>query len=161
MAWAKNGTPNTLGGTADDITISDMTAYKFNMFMEHTIPSSSTTNWLELDNNANTDYAIRYSTNGGSDGTLTSQVGYQHNYGTGTDTFAIIYGVNIDSEEKLMISNTCDFNAAGAANAPNRIEVVGKCDTTTNSGQYTRADIHNAAAGDFAAGSNLSALGTD
>ena len=60
-----------------------------------------------------------------------------------------------------MIGFSIERGAAGAAGTPSRTEFVGKCDTTTNSGQFTRLDIDNVIAGSYDTGSNLSALGTN
>ena len=162
MAWAKNGTPDTLGSSGDVLTISDLTAMKFNMLMEYDIKvTNSIRTIITTDNNTATDYAKRQSVNGAADATSTSQTGISGFNGSGNDQFSITYFVNIDSEEKLMIKNEINQGTVGAAAAPNRTEQVGKVDTTTNSGQFTRVDSTNDQAGDLDTDSNLSVLGTD
>ena len=42
MAWAKNGTPNTLTGGADDCDITDLTANKFNIILVHKLQTGGT-----------------------------------------------------------------------------------------------------------------------
>jgi len=49
----------------------------------------------------------------------------------------------------------------GATSAPNRKEHVWKKDTSTDTGQFTRLDIHNSNSGGFTSGSNISALGSE
>ena len=163
MAWAKNGTPNTLSGTSDDIDITDLTAKKFNQFLLHDIPSGSVNGFVTYDNNGNTDYAYRRNENGQTppETTGTSKSSTRWHFDGANDNFIICYSCNIDSEEKLDIIHTVTRNSAGAANAPSRHEIVSKVDTTTNTGQYTRIDINNTDVGDFNTNSNLSAIGTD
>ncbi len=163
MAWAKNGTPNTLGSAGDTLQITDLTANKFNQFMIHTLTTAGTIkhNFI-FDNNSNTDYARRRSNNGASDSNDTSQPQIEY-FGDGTsDKFEIFYSCNISGEEKLNIHFLVNQNAVGAGNIPDRGEAVSKVDTTTNSGQYTRIDCLNTdGGGDYDTSSNLSALGSD
>ena len=160
MAWSKNGT-TTLSSAGDTVTISDLTATEFNVFLSHVLNSSSINLDVTTDNNSNTDYAVRRSDNGAADGTDTSDTNMNIVGDGQQDAFIISYGVNIDGEEKLFISNAVRRGTAGAASAPNRRESVSKVDTTTNSGQYTRIDINNSQTGDYDAGSNLTALNGD
>ena len=169
MAWAKNGTPVTLGSAGDDLDITDLTATKFNQFMIHTLRTgtgvSHNKRWLTtLDNNSATDYAWRRSVNGASEATAINQTSIDFCDATEDESeeFGVIYGVNIDGEEKLFIMPQRVYAfQAGASNAPGRAEIVAKCDTTTNTAQYTRIDVHNDSAGSYETDSNLSAIGTD
>ena len=159
MAWAKNGTPSTLTGAADVITISDLTANKFNIFLSHLIASGEILGELRFDNISTSTYATRFSDNGGADTTIISQDDIVWRWGTsGENMFNIGYGVNITGEEKLVIGFLMTNQTAGAGTAPNRREIVGKA---TQSAQYTRLDIVNLGTGDFTTGSNVSAIGTN
>jgi len=159
MAWAKNGTPTTLGSAGDDMDITDLTAYKFNMFMSHTISSGAITINANIDNISTSSYALRENTDGTGETTKINQTTLEALLQTSSsDGFIIIYGINIDGEEKLIISNSVRNNTAGAGTAPNRREIVGKY---TGSSQYTRIDFNNPGAGSYDTDSNLSALGTD
>lgn len=161
MAWAKKGTPVTLGSAGDTMTISGLGANKFNVILNHAIYSVDTINSAyTFDNNGNTDYARRYSTNGGVDGTGINETNIIESQYT-SDFFDVAYVVNIDGEEKLGIFHNCEATTTGGAAAPRRREVVGKVDTTTNSGQFTRIDSNNTTAGDYDTNSNLSVLGTN
>ena len=64
-------------------------------------------------------------------------------------------------EEKLLIGFQVSQNTAGANNAPSRSETVGKCDTTTNTGQFTRIDCNNSSTCNYDTDSNISAIGSD
>ena len=161
MAWGKNGTPTTKVSAGTGLAISDLTAYKFNVILTHQLSSTNVSPEYRLDSNSNTDYAYRKSANGGTDGTTTSDNNAQiDSSGGNNDKFAILYFCNLDSEEKLAISFLVDRSTAGAGTAPNRTEGVSKCDTTTNTGQFTAIDVET---GGYAinTGSNISALGTD
>ena len=163
MAWAKNGTPDTLSGTADAMTISDLTAKKFNILLIHKIGAGTNANMLLRGNNdTGSNYAQRLSTEGAADTTSApNSTGFlQFNYNNNVDTFGIAYVCSILGEEKLGISWGMDQNSAGSGNAPSRREDVGKYVPSPDA-DITRFDVHNTNAGDFAANSNLSALGTD
>ena len=161
MAWAKNGTPNTLSGTSDDCDITDLTADKFNLFLHHGLASSAIQGNITTDNNGNTDYAYRISRDGAADFTGTSVTSINVSKSDASDVFMIAYVTNIDSEEKLFICQTAGQEAAGAGTAPYRQEHVNKVDTSTNTGQFTRIDFENQGAGNYDTGSNLSAIGSE
>ena len=164
MAWAKNGTPSTLTGAADVITISDLTAKTFNIVLSNSSGSGGAVQWKKrlgytsIDTGSN--YATRYSTNGGADSTETSQASiYQMNSGAGVHgMFDVGYIINISGQEKLMIIHVMWAGSSGAGNAPERNEIVGKWVNTTN--QFNHVQTVNVNAGDFDTGSNISALGT-
>ena len=161
MAWAKNGTPNTLSGTGDTMTISDLTANKFNQFLVHSVGTGQTFYGITFNNNTNSVYAERRSPDGGSDLTSTSQtkVGLTPTIDD-DDSFTTVYCISISGEEKLLISNSIFNGQNGATNAPERREVVGKFVPSPDA-DITRVDITNGGSGDFLTDSNLSAIGTD
>lgn len=161
MVWQKNGTPDTLGSTLDVMTISDLDALKFNQNFVHVFVTGNADKIYTLDNNTNTDYATRFSANGGADITDTSETGVDARSGLTRDEFHVSYIINIDGEEKLAILFNVAIDGTGAGNAPARQERVFKVDTTTNSGQYSRIDVTNSDTGGYTIDSNLSALGTD
>jgi hypothetical protein len=171
MVWAKAGT-KTLGSAGNDIDINNLTANKFNQFMLHTLTGGRTTSHnyrclTTFDNNGASDYAWRRSANGGTDVANSSTqsqnyIDFDDGLEDACDKFYIIYGCNIDGEEKLFISNHCQGGlSTGAGTAPNRQELVAKVDTTTNTGQYTDIDINNDLTGSYDTDSNLSAIGSD
>ena len=163
MTWAKNGTPDTLGSAGDVMTISDLTKSIFNQFMTHTFGTGGDTEGrLRLGSGSvdtGSNYADRFSSNGGADSTQTSQDDmHVQNYGT-FDGFAVGYIIDITAEEKLVISHSLHNSGAGAANAPGRFEAVNKWANT--SAQFDNIQSLNVAAGSFDTSSNISALGTD
>lgn len=161
MAWQKNGTPETLGSSGSSLTISDLVSVIFNVNLIHLLASGAIQHKMRLgsgsvDSGAN--YTWRRSGNGGADGTGTSVNEINANQST-ADIFVISYAINISSEEKLVIGSTSEQGTAGAANAPSRMEFVGKWVNTSN--QYDHLNIFEDNTGSFDTDSNLSALGTD
>jgi len=157
MAWVKNGTPNTLSGSGDALTISDLTEANFRQFLIHTIDSGGSRPTLNYDNDTGTKYAIRYSGDGGADTTQVSKtVNSFIHASSDSDNLIVAYCCNISGEEVLNMSFCCQHNATGAGNAPRRVENVWKFTDTT---QITRIDLTNTDTGDFDTNSNLSCIG--
>jgi hypothetical protein len=163
MAWSKNGTPDTLTGTADLMTISDLTANKFNVFLQHSPYITGGINpQITFNNNTNSVYAGRVSYNGGTDGTYTSRANQiLDGSGTTDDKFFINYTISTSGEEKLSIMHYMNGGTAGASNAPNRTENVWKFVPSPDA-DITRIDSSvDGYAGDYITDSNLSVLGPD
>ena len=161
MAWAKNGTPDTLGSAGDTLTISNLTEQKFYSILSHAIDNG--TNGLNMfyriDNDSGSVYAQRDSIDGGADTARTSRSSLNDDATSGSqDRLSIMYCSNISGEEALFINFVVYGNTAGAGTAPKRAEIVGKDSGTT---QFTRIDYINAHSGDMAIDSNLSAIGSD
>ena len=163
MAWAKNGTPNTLSGTSDTITISDLTSTKFNQLISHQLASGNISADYRLGNgsiDSGSNYSSRVSDDGGTDGTATSDNRMRvHPNGAGADIFNTGYIVNIATEEKLAMSFSIDNSGTGAGNAPSRREGVSKWVNTSN--QFDQAQVYNSQTGNYTVDSNLSALTGD
>jgi hypothetical protein len=174
MAWAKNGTPDTLTSAGDVLTISDMTANKSNVIMWHV--SGSASNHINaqerFNNNSNAVYARRGSTNGNYAPNTSAVSQNEINYGWGwtvwADAFIVQYVFSISGEEKLLISHGTFGGTATAGYAPERIELVAKFVPSPDVG-ITRVDIindingtgGNDGNGDMQIGDNMSALGSD
>ena len=162
MVWEKNGTPDDLASSGSSMEITDLTAKTFNQFLCHGLQSGNIRHNIQLDGVTNTDYADRQSENGGADATDASQVQIQKvSNGATADQFTVSNAINIDGEEKLVISHSVGQGGSGAGSAPNRRENVGKMDTTTNSGQFTQVKFLETETGSYATDSNLSAISTD
>ena len=159
MVWAKNGTPDTLTSTGDTMTISDLTEKKFGLILCHVISSGTTNSQMTFNNDTTNEYANRQSDDGAADGTQTSTTGLTDNGSPAADFFSVNYLCDISSEEKLIYQFQINPTATGASTIPSRREQVSKHVPTEN--QITEIDMTNAGAGDYAADSNLSALGTD
>ena len=158
MAWAKAGT-TTLSTQTDPINFT-VTANKFNNIMLHGFQTnSSCSTQLNVDNSFSTNYASRYSHNGATDSTGTSQAFMTIGESTAHDRFQIIYCINIASEEKLFIGFENCRNTAGAGTAPSRAEMVGK---STQSSQFTSVTPNlSGGTGEWESGTNATVIGSD
>ena len=161
MAWAKLGT-TTLASDGDDLDLTTITSNKFIQVLYHSLITGGNGGGEgTFNNNSNSVYATRRSSNGGSDYTATSQslfywVGGNYN----SDGFAICYVCNISAQEKLIIKFNLTCTTTGAGTAPDREEQVLKFVPSPDA-DITRIDSNNTGTGNFLTGSNISALGTD
>ena len=160
MAWNKLGT-TTLSSAGDTITVSGMTANKFNVFLSTHFETGGTINFnYTFNNNTNSVYADRESINGASDTTNTSDTDIPYPQTTGDAIFFVNYVNSISGEEKLLIGWWCNSGPAGAGNAPSRVEKAGKFVPSPDA-DITRIDITNSQIGSYDTNTNLSALGSD
>ncbi len=160
MAWAKNGTPDTLGGAGADIEITDLGSKKFNQFLAHTFYSTNAAQDLTFNASSASVYARRNSNNGGADATGVSLALIDLRFNSNEEYFHVIYSCWITGEEKLSIGFNVGFNVAGSGNAPSRKEVVFKYVPSPDE-DCTQIKFNKGAFTNYATDSNLSALGTD
>ena len=160
MAWAKLGS-DTLTSSAEEIEVALSPSTTFLQFMLHKINTGGAVNpLLTFNSDSGSNYAYRFSTNGGTDSTLASQTKIEMtNAATTPTSFVMCYGINISSEEKLLIIQDVEETTAGAATAPARIENVSKWVNTSD--QTDTVTFGDDAAGSYAIDSNVSVLGTD
>jgi len=116
-------------------------------------------NLTRFNGDAGSNYTSRYSINGAADVTRTSRTWLDIESGGQDAKMLNMFIINNASNEKLVIYHQMDFGAAGAANAPNRREGVGKWANTSN--QITEINLKQLDAGDYAAGSILKVWGAD
>jgi len=109
-----------------------------------------------LDSGSN--YAIRYNINGGADGSGGSQAQMSIQTSS-TSQFVNIFAINNASNEKLFSTHTVYQNTAGAANAPNRNEIVGKWANTSN--QFNIMGMIQTGGGNYSSASFLKVWGAD
>jgi len=113
---------------------------------------------IQFNGDSGSNYASRYSDNGGSDTTSTGQSEVDLRAGElSSPAETIIYVTNKADKEKLFTSHTNIQNTAGAGNAPARAEVVGKWQNT--SAQITSLKFIKSASGSFASGSYVTVFG--
>ena len=147
--------------TSDTITVSDLTAKKHLMIQAKTISDGQVTANYRFNADSGSNYARRQSSNGGSDGTGTSQNVILAGYGTsGETTFITTNVINEATKEKLVITElVTNGSGNGAGNAPNRREIVGKWANTSNA--ITSVTLFNNDTGSFAEGTEVTVYGTD
>ncbi len=161
MAWAKNGTPHTLTGTAADIQITDLTATKFNQILAHNLPSTNAAQDFTFNSDSGSLYASRDSMTGGSDVTAVSQTFIEMRFNSTEEYFHVIYSCWISGEEKLSLSHMVSGATAGAGTAPQRGEYVFKYVPASLTDTITAVKFNKGSFTNYATGSNISALGTD
>jgi hypothetical protein len=149
----------TLGSAGDTITVSGLPVYRYLKIFVSAIDTGGTINGLlTFNNDTGANYSRRYSSNGAADTTTTGQNSLlAHSVTSASPHFAEITVYNVASDEKTVVFFAGDAGTAGAANAPGRVEGVGKWANTSNS--ITRVDITNGGTGDFAIGSEVVVLG--
>ena len=164
MAWGKLGSVTT-AATVSDITTGVFTDNKFITSMNYIddTPSHNTSGAIRvgkttIDTGAN--YAERVTQNGAADGTAVNnnymQLGFD-----GGNQLMITYGINISGEEKLFITSLSHQSGAGAGNAPNRREGVGKWVNTSNQYDIYQITAQTGGTRQISSDSNLSVLGSD
>jgi hypothetical protein len=160
MAWAKNDTV-TLSSSNAELDAGGVTSYIFNTMMMYTSDTSGSADVRVQFNNDSSNYAWRWSEDGGSDLTSTSEsrgclISAQ---GIATPVLSVSYFINIADEEKLVIAFSCEQSTAGASTAPRRAEMVTKWVNT--SVQISDISINLTGAVTFPSDANVSILGTD
>jgi len=162
MAWQTNGTPDTLTSAGDLLSISNLEAKKFNMFMDNLLPAGGVVNVKgTFNSNSNSVYATRRSDDGNTDSNVVSRTFLDLWFNSrNTDFFHIMYTLSVSGEEKLGIGFLIEQVAAGAATPPSRLEYVNKFVPSPDA-DITRFDLLNDNVGDYDTDTNLSALGTD
>ena len=165
MVWGKAGSVNTAAsGTVNTLDVSSLPDSKFYMGLFHNSTHGQNAS-VRMGNSSidtGSNYAYRSSRNGASDGTTTSNSdGIRVNDNAGSSPwFSVMYIVNISGEEKLLIGNTVERMTAGAGNAPERVESVGKWANTSN--QFDKVQSYEGGGvANFLSDSNLTVLGSD
>ena len=158
MAWGKAGS-DTLTASGDLMTITNLTASKFNVFLSHAIASGQTEPVTTFNNDTSTNYAYRYTTDGSGNFTGSSTSLFLYTGSNTKDNLSLMYTFNIAGEEKLCIYWAVGANTAGAGTAPNRREFVGKWANT--SAQITSLTVTDNGGAGFDTGSTLKIWGSD
>ena len=157
--WKEVGR-TTLGSTGDTIDVTSLADKRYLMILGSKIPSGTSDLVYTFNSDSASNYAIRFSDNGGSDGTGTSQgrvLG--DNGGATTPSFQVGYVANKSDKEKLIVNNSVGQSTAGAGNAPIRRESTGKWTNTSNTISSVQGIQQEG--GDLASGSEVVVLGYD
>jgi len=149
-----------LGADGDNLSSGTITAKKY-LWVQAYIAGSGNARVHLTFNNDTTSYAVRDSSNGGTDATFTNQgeIRLHGSYNNGDPKFINLFIINNSANEKLVTSHTISGGTSGAANAPDRVQTVGKWDNT--SAQITEIDLDNNDTGSFGTGSILKVWGAD
>lgn len=159
--WYQELGRTTLGVAGDTISVTSLPARKYLMILfSYTATGGNISAFLRCNNDSTANYSSRYSSNGAADTTAVSQT--QMIAAAGGNALAqqgVLTVVNIAAQEKIFAGENDYTGSAGAANAPARLEVIGKWANTA--AQINRIDLINTDTGDFAIGSQLIVLGHD
>ena len=150
-----------LGSAGDSIDTSTFTAKKYLMVQTNGIASGAINFNFTFNSDTGSNYAERYSENGGSDGTATSQSEIRPRIGgESTGHYGVYYISNITDKEKLLVGHTMTGGSStGAGNAPTRSEEIAKWVNTSS--QINRIEVENTAGGSFNTGSTIKVWGFD
>ena len=160
MVWGKNGTPETLTGTDDNIEVTSMDNNKFNVILSHTLPSGNIASYMSFNSSTAGEYAYRQWENNGGDSTATGQTVVVYDTGgSANDKFEITYICDISGHNKLCIGFGIARGGSGAGTNVLRGDYIWK--RANNSTITTVENDTSAQTGTFAIGSNISALGSD
>jgi hypothetical protein len=158
--WKEVGR-TTLGSAGDTISVTSLADKRYYMVLGNYIPTGGNVNGTHRYNNdSGSNYANRYSDNGGADGTgISSTEVWCNPQEDDHHLFGVSYIGNKSDKEKLVLFNGVNANSTGAANAPARRETSGKW--TNTSSAINRIDAINTDAGSFNTNSEVVVLGWD
>ena len=117
----------------NSLTVSSLADKRYYMILGESQGGATYTNDIRFNADSGSNYAIRQSVNGGTDGAYASQT-FMNFDGTGSDTdkFGVGYIANLSTKEKLYQSHVVQRGSAGASNDPKRGEFAGKWANTSN-----------------------------
>ena len=150
----------TLSSASDTITVNNIPARDNLMIIPHVYDEGSNQVYGQgrFNNDSGNNYANRWSRNGGSDSTNTSQSEMITYFaGSAYGEFGVFEMANIANQEKILIDHGVAADASGAGTAPKRHEGVHKWANTSD--QVTRFDYINGGGGTFGTGSEVVVLG--
>jgi len=159
--WQELASVDLSGGAADSVDTGTFTAKKYlwvQFFASAT--GGDIGGYMRFNGDTGSNYARRYNSNGGTDGTVTSQTFNAFTERSpAVSMFSNHFIINNASNEKLVISHMIDVETAGAGTAPIRDEVVQKWSNTSN--QITRITATNPAAGNYDTNTIMKVWGAD
>ena len=149
--------------TGDNHTTGTFTAKKYLMVETCVIASGGECSQrLTFNDDTGSNYAARYSFDGGTDALQTSgsniNSGLNDNIPSGKIAKNTMFILNVANKEKVAISNGV-VSGGGASAAPERDELAFKWTNTSN--QITKIDFDNNKAGDWGSGSYIKVYGAD
>ena len=150
-----------LSGSATTISTGTFTAKKYLFVQHHCINDGAIYPNMRFNADSGSNYAYRFSGDGGTDATAISQSLYRSggSIGSSVNQSSSMYIINVATKEKLITNHFSINRTAGAGTAPFREENVGKW--TNTSDQITSIVISNGQGGNYASGSRITVWGAD
>ena len=135
--WEQLASVDLSGGDATSLSSGTFTAKKYlwvQVFAERNSDANIQPIFRVGNSSVDTlsNYSFRYSSNGATDATVTTDTSMGLGWNAGRKHFINMFIINNSSNEKLIISHDVNNNASGAGNAPNRFESVGKWANTSS-----------------------------
>lgn len=157
MAWSKLGSV-TLDSANINLSSDTITANKF-LFIPYYTESTSGTPDLQItfNNDTTSKYARSRSINGSVNATSTSESNLDPD-GSMVELFGIMFIVNLQSDEKLIIAFSARADSSGSSNTPTRRKWAGKWVNTTD--QITEVDF-TLSSSTLTTNSNMTIMGSD
>jgi hypothetical protein len=145
---------------ADDVLTLTVPERKHLKILVFTIATGNNRHQMTFNSDTGGNYALRESSNGGADSSVTGANSISLLGGdiTVPCRYEIELNANIADQEKIATARRI-YATAGAGNAPNRAEQVGKWANTTQ--MVTTVTVTNGGSGSYAAGSYMVILGHD
>jgi hypothetical protein len=159
--WKEVGR-TTLGSSSYSIDVSSLPDKRYYMILANSIFTNPAGHDMRSRFNSDTgsNYSWRWSNNGGSDTTNTSQTYTSPLHDPWVSGGFVVANIaNLSNKEKLIISHSVDSSTLGAGTAPRRKEDVGKWANTSNAiSSYT---LYEAGANPNTSGAEVVVLGYD
>ena len=127
--WKEVGR-TTLGTSGSTIDVTSIPDKRYYMVLRSILTAGADVR-EQFNSDTGTNYARRYSANGGTDVASANDARIGLNYSAG-DKLLVNYISNLSSKEKLVLSFSSEEGIAGSGNAPNRMEVAGKWANTSD-----------------------------
>jgi len=149
-------------GSSSSLDTGTFTTKPYMMILaEYNGHSSASTGGLRFNSDTGSNYARRQSTDGGADGTGTSETSILNGNGYASEYhFSTTFLNNSSSNEKLTMSHVIsDGGSTGSGSAPRRREIVGKWANTSNN--ITSVQLFDRDGNSFQSVSEVVVLGYD
>ena len=153
--WEEIGR-TTLGSSGDTITLDSLPEKKYLRIVILGLPSGSINLRVRFNNDSGNNYANQYYTNG-TDTSSASQAQLVASQTSASVQFATLDVINIAAQRKIVLFQSGNDAASGAASAPGTQVGSGEWDNTSDA--ITRVDVVNLSTGDFVSGSEVVVYG--
>jgi hypothetical protein len=149
----------TLGSTSSTIDVSSIPDKRYYQVLLDFPRSGTSQCGMRINNDSGSNYSRRYTYNGASDSTGTSETSFDFTgNGSSTNNFSVMHIANLAGKEKLIMNHNNEGGSAGAGNIGDRREQVSKWANTSNALDQLTAIV---SANNYASGAEMVVLGYD